>query len=164
MFGKSLIKRERDGGSDLLSPLANLQKEINELFGNLWSGFGKDLFPEFSNKLEAGFFPRVNVSENENAVVVTAELPGVEDKDLDVSLDRSTLTIRGEKRTEEEHKEGSFYRAERSYGSFERSVPLPADVVTDKVEATFSKGVLTVTLPKSEEARKQVKRVKVKTS
>lgn len=109
----------------------------------------------------AGFSPRVDVKENGNALVVTAELPGVEEKDVEVSLNGDILTISGEKRHEKEEKGDEFYRVERSYGSFRRSFSLPTSVDADKVEASYKKGVLTVTLPKAAAAEK-AKKIAVK--
>ena len=93
---------------------------------------------------------------------VSVELPGLEDKDVNVSLSRDGLTISGEKRQEKEEKRRNYYRAERSYGSFKRSIPLPCEVDAGKVDAVFRKGVLTVTLPKALKAQAR-KRITVKT-
>jgi HSP20 family protein len=92
---------------------------------------------------------------------VSAELPGMDDEDIEVSLSRDVLTISGEKKQEKEEKGRDYYRAERSYGSFRRSIPLPAEVNADKVDAVFSKGVLTITLPKTAKAEGR-KRIIVK--
>jgi HSP20 family protein len=162
MFGKSLIRRDRNEQRELASPFTHLQREMNRLFedffGDRWglepySGWGR---------LE-GFRPSVNVSETDKEVRVTAELPGVEEKDIDVTVTRNALTIKGEKHTEHEEKSESHYHVERSFGSFERTVPLPAEVVTDKVDARFSKGVLTISMPKTETAQAEARRVKIKT-
>jgi HSP20 family protein len=97
--------------------------------------------------------PRLDVSETKDALVVKAEIPGVEQKDINVSLQDQTLTIKGEKQQEKEEKDERRHRVERSYGSFLRAVRLPVAVDADRVTATFKNGVLTVTLPKTAAAK-----------
>jgi len=133
--------------------LTLFQHEMNRLFDQFFRGF--DLAP-FGGEW-AAFSPQVDVVEKDDEIVVSAELPGLDDKDIDVSLSNDTLTIRGEKKEEKEEKGRSYYRAERSYGSFTRSIPLPGEVDASKVDAVFQKGVLTVTLPRSGEARARKK-------
>ncbi len=108
---------------------------------------------------ERGWMPAVDVFEKEDKFVVKAELPGTKEEDIHVSVVGDTLSIRGEKKTETEVKEEDYYRCERSYGSFYRSVPLPSNVDADKIEASFEHGVLEVTLPKS--AKVKPKRIAV---
>jgi HSP20 family protein len=100
----------------------------------------------------------VDVVETDKEIQVAVELPGLEEKEIDVSLSPTTLTISGEKRQEKEEKGHNYVRAERSYGSFKRSIPLPSEVDASKADAVFQKGVLTVTLPKAvkAEARKRI--------
>jgi HSP20 family protein len=98
---------------------------------------------------ERGWMPAVDVFEKEDRFVVKAELPGMKEEDIDVSVVGDTLSIRGEKKTETEVKEEDYYRCERSYGSFYRSIPLPSNVDANKIEASFEDGVLEVALPKS---------------
>lgn len=106
--------------------------------------------------------PAIDVVENGKAYKLTAELPGMEAKNLDVTVSGDTLTIKGEKRQESEEKEESYYLCERSFGSFQRSFALPAGVDRDKITSELTKGVLTVTLPKTAEAQKQHKKIEVK--
>ena len=106
--------------------------------------------------------PELDVRENANAITVEAELPGVEEKDVTVTLANGVLTIKGEKRSEKEEKSDSYYLAERSFGSFERSVRLPDTVDETKVEAKFDKGVLKVTATKKPEAAKAERRIEIK--
>jgi HSP20 family protein len=112
--------------------------------------------------------PRIDVSETDKEIRITAELPGVEEKDVEVTMHGDAILIKGEKRTEAEQKdekEGRHYhRIERSYGSFERSFALPSEVVAEKVTADFKNGVLTVTLPKSTEAAKRSRKIAVRAS
>jgi HSP20 family protein len=104
----------------------------------------------------------VNVTEREKEFEVTAELPGMAENDIDISLSRDVLTLKGEKKQETEDKGDNYYRMERSYGKFSRVIPLPADAVdNDNVEATFKNGVLTIILPKLEEAQQISRRITV---
>lgn len=105
--------------------------------------------------------PRFDVAETEDAVVVEAELPGMTEKDVQVTLQDNVLTIKGEKKKEEETKKKNVYIAERSYGSFQRSLRLGPDLDTDKVQAGFKKGVLTITVPKTEPAKSQSRTIDI---
>jgi HSP20 family protein len=102
---------------------------------------------------ERGWMPAVDVFEKADRFVVKAELPGIKEEDIHVSVVGDTLSIRGEKKSETEVKEEDYYRSERSYGSFYRSIPIPANVNADKIEACFEDGVLEVALPKSVKAK-----------
>jgi len=99
--------------------------------------------------------PFLDVSETKNNIVVKAEAPGIDPKDIDISLTGDVLTIKGEKRQEKEEKDENYHRVERSYGVFARSVRLPLEVQSDKIEASYKNGILKITLPKSEEAKKK---------
>jgi HSP20 family protein len=145
------------------NPLTTFQKELNHLFGRFfddvpgwWTDTGTAQFAET-------FTPRVNVSETEKEIQVTAELPGIDEKDVEVTLEDDTLRIKGEKKQEKEEKGKNYHRIEHSYGSFERVIPLPVEVLSDKVNASFKKGLLTVTMPKSEKALEKSKRIEIKT-
>jgi HSP20 family protein len=105
--------------------------------------------------------PVVDLYEEKDDIVVKAELPGIDKDNIEVNLADHTLTIKGEKKKEEEIKEENYYRSERSYGSFVRTLELPKDVHTDKVKATFKNGILEVRLPKTEEAKAKEVKVKV---
>lgn len=136
--------------------LDRLRKEMDDL----WSRF----FGErpFGRRVDEEWSPSVDLSETKDNFVVKAELPGLEVKDIDVSISGEVLTIRGEKKKEEEEKGEHHHYVERFYGSFQRSFRLPTNVQADKVEASFDKGVLKITLPKVEEAKKKEIQVKVK--
>lgn len=108
--------------------------------------------------------PAVDVSEEAGAYKITAELPGMTDKDVEVRLNGDRLTIKGEKRQEKEQKDQNYHVSERSYGAFERSFTLPDGVDRDKISAEVSKGVLTVVLPKKPEAQVAPKKIEVKTT
>jgi len=107
------------------------------------------------------WFPSLDVSETKNELVVKAEIPGMDSKDIDISLSDGMLTIRGEKKYEKEEKEENYHFIERSYGTFSRSVSLPRDLKHDKISASYKDGVLRVVLPKSEEAKKKEIKIKV---
>lgn len=134
--------------------LLSIRDEMNRLFDNFFTGL-----PERRRGLlEGEWAPSVDVAETDNEVVVTAELPGVKQDDVDITITDDVLTLKGEKKEEKEVKEKNYHRIERSYGSFQRSVSLPAGVQADKAKATYKDGVLHITVPKAEEAKpKQIK-------
>jgi HSP20 family protein len=103
--------------------------------------------------LEAEWAPAVDVSESGDMITVKAEVPGMEAKDIDISLSGDILTIKGEKKSAKEEKTENYHLVERSYGSFSRSLKLPAGVEADKIEASYKQGVLSITCPKKEEAK-----------
>ncbi|WP_243438581.1 Hsp20/alpha crystallin family protein [Fundidesulfovibrio soli] len=124
---------------------------IADLMEDFWrEPFGN--FPAMPFSKEARY-PAVDISETDAEIQVKAELPGLEPKDVNVTLQNDVLTIQGEKKFEEEEKKENYHRIERSYGSFFRSIPLPSAVKDDGVTAKFDKGVLTVTLPKREPSK-----------
>jgi HSP20 family protein len=146
------------------SPFQAMQRDMDRFFGDFFGGeFGLSPWSGFGESLGA-FSPQVDVKETDQEIKVLAELPGLDEKDVEVSLNRDRLTISGEKKQETEDKGENYYRMERSYGAFKRSIPLTTEVEADKVEASFKNGVLTVTLPKTAEAQRQTKRIPVKTS
>jgi HSP20 family protein len=128
-----------------------LQNRMNSLFGNLNN--------ESDSPLTTGsFVPAVDVYEDEKKVVLKLEVPGIEEKDLDVRVENNTLTVKGERKFEQEEKEENFHRIERRYGSFYRSFTLPSTVDTENVDAKYENGVLKVELKKKPEAQpKQIK-------
>ncbi|HON37997.1 MAG: Hsp20/alpha crystallin family protein [Desulfomonilia bacterium] len=142
-------------------PLDMFQREMNRLFDDFFKGFG--LRP-FGEEMEAAgaFYPQVDMTEDENSIYITAELPGIDEKDIDINLSRDSLTIKGEKREEREEKGKESYYMERSFGAFSRVIPIPVEVNPDKAEATFKKGVLNITLPKVEKEKKEQRKIKIK--
>ena len=144
--------------------LLDLRSQMNRLFDEFFERpFGLSPFFGESN-LMGDFAPRLDISETDKEVTISAELPGMEPEDIHISLDRNTLTISGEKQAEKEEKDKRFYRVERSYGSFHRSIPLPNEVDENKIDATFKRGVLKVKLPKTRAAQEKSKRITIKTS
>lgn len=139
-------------------PFALLQRDINALFDNFFKGFGLETFESRAGIIS----PRIDIIEGDREIKVSAELPGVDEKDIEVSLTKDTLTIKGEKKESREDKGKDYYRMERSYGSFTRTIPLPTEIDTEKVDAAFKKGILTITLPKTAKAVKETKKIAVK--
>jgi HSP20 family protein len=142
-----------------------LHRQMNDLLENFFEGFGSlgrwpSLHRDFGVSSDAS--PNFEVSETDDEVEVKAELPGLEEKDVEVLLDENLLTIRGEKKDEREEKKRNYYFSEVSYGQFQRSIPLPAGIDRDKAKATFKKGVLRLTLPKTEPAASQRRRIDIK--
>ncbi len=137
---------------DIEQSLTNMRKEMDRIMKGDWSLSGR--FPEFQ--------PRINVTENEKAIKVTAELPGIDSKDVEVTATDGMLVIKGEKRAEHEEKKEDRHIIERSYGSFRRTIPLPAGVEKDKISATFEKGVLSVEVPKGATTKETAKKIEVK--
>ncbi|WP_394180525.1 Hsp20/alpha crystallin family protein [Yoonia maritima] len=137
-------------------PLVNLRKEVDSLFDDFGNGF-------FSSNTDVSI--RSNVSETDTDFCVTAELPGLTEADVDVSITGDRITIKGEKKSEKEErgdeKGREFHRIERTSGAFQRVMTLPFTIDPDKVEAVVKDGVLTVTIPKPPEAAEQTKKVKV---
>ncbi|MFZ0695116.1 MAG: Hsp20/alpha crystallin family protein [Alphaproteobacteria bacterium] len=146
----------RAGNGD---PLFLFQRDFNRVFDDLLRDFarGNAPLPAFIANT-----PRTDVAETETAIEVSVELPGLEEKDVEVSVADDVLTIRGEKKTETDDSKKGYRLAERSYGSFLRSIGLPSGIATDKAEASFKNGVLTVTLPKTPEA--SPKKIEIKSS
>jgi HSP20 family protein len=144
--------RYRDEGD----PFLTLHREMNRLFDDVFRGF--DMAP-FGGVSRMAGWPHMEVVDNDKDVRISAELPGLEDKDVEILMGDGVLTIRGEKKSEIEDKERAF--SERTYGCFERRIPLAWEVEEDKIDASFRNGVLTVTLPKSAESRSEVRRIAV---
>ncbi len=142
-----------------LSPLREFERMRRDM-DRLWDSFFETGVRKRGE--EAGeWFPAFDVSETKNDLVVKTEVPGLDPKDIDISLSEGILTIKGEKKQEKEEKEENYHLIERSYGSFSRSIRLPRDVQGDKINASYKNGVLKVTLPKSEEAKKKEIKIKV---
>ena len=152
---KSLFPEGRDRGvAAPANPFMSLQREIDRLFDDFTHGF-----PTFGNG-KADLLPSMDVTETDKEIEITAELPGLEEKDVQINVADNLLTIRGEKKAEKEETEKNYRLIERNYGSFERTLELPEGVKPDAIKATISKGVLKVTVPKPAPA--QAKKIEVK--
>lgn len=141
------------------NPFLSLQRDMNRLFDDVFRSFDAHLPDPGSVGFFGGAWPSVELSDTDKEIRVTAEVPGLEENDIEVLLDKDVLTLRGEKRSETEDKERHF--SERFYGRFERRIPLGVEVEEDRIDARFRNGVLTVVLPKSERAQAQVRRIQI---
>jgi len=141
-------------------PFLPIQREMNRLFGDFFGDFGLE---PFGRVRESGFEPSIDVWEDDEKIHVKAELPGLGEKDIAVTLTPGVLSIRGEKKEEKEEKDDDYWYKETSYGSFQRSIALPEGINQEKVEAKFKNGVLNIEIPWLEDARAG-KKITVKTS
>ncbi len=132
---------------------------MDDMLKRMWYDFP---FHNLEDDTNLSWSPRLDVSETEKALEVVADLPGMEKKDINVSLDGNLLTIKGEKKEVKEKKDKHYHTIERRSGSFYRALRLPSEVESDKIEANFKDGVLTLTLPKSKEAAKKVAQIEIK--
>jgi HSP20 family protein len=132
--------------SDIFGELTRMQQEMNRFFDEFFGDRRSEL-------AEGEWLPAVDVSETETEIVVRAELPGLIQEDIELSLQDNVLTLKGEKKPEKKEQKESYHRTERSYGSFTRAVTLPANVEQSKVQAAFKDGILKITLPKIEEVK-----------
>jgi HSP20 family protein len=162
------VRRESDYGLGFPSAFGEMDRWMNR-WDQLFNSFlGRTGLAPWSDQ-EGGwagrwgtFAPAVNVAETDQEVRVTAELPGMDENDIELSLQNGMLTIKGEKKEEHEDKGTNYYRSERSYGSFRRTISLPQEIDTGKVEANFKKGVLTVVLPKLPEPQSGARKISIK--
>lgn len=157
---KSLIPVGRDrtvpGSSN---PFTSLQREVDRLFEDFTRGF--PAMPGIGQQ-GSSLMPSIDVTESDKDIEITAELPGLEEKDVQINIADNILTIRGEKKAEKEEKDKNYRLVERSYGSFERSLELPNGVDANAIQASIAKGVLKVTVPKPAPA--QTKKIEVKSA
>jgi len=143
-------------------PFFSLQRQVNDLFDSFLRGFELAPFREM-DEWYAEFSPRIDVHEDDRKIEIAAELPGMDENDIEVSLAKDSITLIGEKKEEKEEKDKDCWHMERCYGSFRRVIPLPGEVESDKVKATFKKGILRVTLPKKATAEPVGRKIEIKT-
>jgi len=151
-------------------PLQTLRRQVDRLFEDFQRGYWHlpfsrtvfDVEPFWRGDIAFGAVPSVDIVEKDDAYKMSAELPGIDEKNIEVKLANGGLTIKGEKQEEKEEKRKGYYLHERQFGSFERCFPVPQGVDTNKIEASFRKGVLTVTLPKKPEAQKPETKIEIK--
>jgi HSP20 family protein len=146
----ALMRATKEDAMKALTPwtgVTALRKEMDRLFDRFWET-DWPAWPALGD-----WMPKVDVADTKDAFMVTAEIPGIDPKDITLTLDGDALTIKGEKKHEKEEKEGTYFRMERAYGAFARTMPLPAPVEAGKVTATFKNGILTVKLPKGAAAK-----------
>ena len=152
------------------TPFESLRREIDRLFDDFDGGFWRspfrrsvfDLVPSWGREMTWSATPAVDVTDTEKAYEITAELPGIDEKNVEVKVANGVITIKGEKQEDKEEKRKDYYLRERNFGSFERAFQVPDGVDADKIEAIFKKGVLTVTLPKTAAAQKAAKKIDIK--
>ena len=168
------VKTERASVSrpQTFRPFERLQREIDRLFDDFAGGIGRsplgrslfDIEPAWRTQSAMSAMPAVDVTETDKAYEIAAELPGMDENNIEVKVADDVLTIKGEKQEVKEEKKRDYYLSERSFGSFQRSFQVPGGVDTDNIDANFKNGVLTVTLPKSTEAQKAEKKITVKSA
>jgi len=147
---RALLRREGD-------PFLAMQDRFSQMFDELVCDFGLEPWAEPGKPYT--YLPRIDVAEEKGTLTVTADLPGMDEKDIKVALTPDGLTIHAERTCEKEEQGREYYRRERTYGAFDRTIPLPVEVDADKAEATFKRGVLKIRLPKSKvepETRKHI--------
>ena len=166
------VKKTAPAPAGTTDPWRAFRTEMDRLFDRFSGGWSMpsfrrmfDVEPAF--RYESSFSmpsPAVDITEDEKAYKLSAELPGLSEKEIEVVLSGDTLTLKGEKRQEKEQKEKNFYLSERAFGSFQRSFFVPEGVDREKIAADFSKGVLTITMPKTAKAVEQQKKIEVKSA
>ena len=139
-------------------PFFTIGKDMNGFLNPLNPDFFGNSFIDF-HPLKQDRFPKVDIAETKDNFLITADLPGIDEKNVNITLDDGIITIKGEKKTDTEDKQGEFYSRERSHGVFQRSFEVPAIIDENKIGASFSNGVLTVKMPKTPEAKKEVKKI-----
>ncbi|MCD6034308.1 MAG: heat-shock protein Hsp20 [Rickettsiales bacterium] len=147
--------------SQLQQDIANLYDELNHIAERMFRGDSPPLLPELTQGV---FKPKMDIIENDDSYSVTLEIPGMKEEDIHIEISDHILSIHGEKKQESEEKSEGLYRSERSYGQFHRILSLPEDTETDKVEATYKKGLAKITLPRKTTSKKKPKEIKFKKS
>jgi HSP20 family protein len=144
---------------DFFDPFVSFRREVDRMFDSFLDGFGTRALAPAGWQ---GLNPAVDMRESDNELMITAEVPGVDEKDVEVTLTDNVLTIKGEKKAQHEQKNGDASYMERRYGAFSRSLRLPFAIKDEEIDAKYDKGVLTITIPKPAEAQTNVRRIEVK--
>jgi HSP20 family protein len=163
------VKKAPQAATAVPEMWGSFRSEMDRLFDRFARGFGLPSLrsmADFEAPWRSFIFsaPPIDISEDDKGYKISAELPGLDAKDVEVSVSGDRLVLKGEKRQEQEEKNKNYYHSERTYGSFQRSFELPASVDRDKIAADFSKGVLTITMPKAAEVQKQQKKIEIKSA
>lgn len=169
--GSVSVHRRRAGDRHALQPAAmsaplqqlraEMDRVFESVFGNmgLAPSLGSDLLPSMDT--DGLLKPKVDIAATDDQYMITVEVPGVSEKDVSVEVSGNTMTIRGEKKQEQEEKDRNYYRIERSYGSFQRILSLPDDADQDNIKADFKNGVLSITMPRKSLPESEVKRIEI---
>ncbi|HME72141.1 MAG TPA: Hsp20/alpha crystallin family protein [Myxococcota bacterium] len=158
-------RRDREVGAvGRAHPFFAFWEDMDRLFEELWQGL--EFVPALGGAAESvgPWTPRITLSETDSQIRVDVELPGLTEKDFEVALEGALLTLKGEKRSEHEAKGGELRHVERTYGRFERTIKLPCEVEADKVSASYKHGLLSVTLPKVDAAKRGARQIEVRSS
>ena len=166
MADRELMPRRRANGGSALArweadPIFDLRHEMARMFEDLERLTGFESFEGEMMPAHA-FLPALDISETKDQICITAELPGMNKEDVEISAEGNSLVLSGEKKEQQEQREGGYHRSERYYGAFSRRVTLPCEVNFYKADATFKNGVLTVMLPKTEKAKLRHKKIEIK--
>jgi HSP20 family protein len=160
-----LHRRGRETGFSDYHPVSQLHQEIDRMFDHFYRSFGWPSFDfegPFSRMAEGILKPTLDISAGEKEYAVTVEVPGVEEKDIQLELVNDTLNIKGEKKQEKEEKDKDYYRVERSYGSFHRVLSLPEDADQENINAVFKNGVMTISIPRKALPKTETKKIEIK--
>jgi HSP20 family protein len=155
---KAIVRKESPG---LLHPFGVMERRFEDLFRRPFSLMDPSWWPRLRMSEAEVLSPTVDIFEEGDDVVVKAELPGIKKEDISVDITDNTLVISGERKQEEKVEKKDYYRLERSYGSFSRTLRMPTEVKTDKAKANFKDGVLEIRVPKTEEAKQKGKKVPI---
>lgn len=155
---RSLLPFGRNGLARTDDPFVSLQRQMNRLFDDAFGSY----VPAARTESGAMLAPSIDVKETDTSIEIEAELPGVDEKDVQVTIEDNVLTIKGEKKADKAENKKDYYMSERSYGSFLRSFELPTGIDASKVSAAFTKGVLKVTLPKPTAAEAKARKIEIK--
>ena len=143
-------------------PLVRLQRDLDQLFEDFSRGFPLLGLQESVTQGRGGLLlPRLDIAESKNHYTITVEMPGIDEKDIELTLEERTLTIRGEKKSEKEDSDNQYHRVERSYGRFQRVLSLPTDADEDNITAKFKNGILTLTVSKNPKAISSERKIKI---
>ena len=155
------IKKGQRSGSvrrESLHPIDQFRQDMNDIFNHFFSDTGLDPFSDERHS----FSPCLDIRETDKEYIVECELPGMDEKDIDLTLSDDILTIRGEKKQQVRDENGDYYCLERSYGRFERNLPLPEDADADHIDASFKKGILKLRVPKNQKTQPKAKKITIK--
>ncbi len=156
------VGKEQPLARRMISPFTEMQNRMDSFLDNFMTGYDIDFLPAAWQERIPDWSPRFEITETDETYEMAAELPGMDEKDIEVFVEDDVLTVKGEKKQEREEKRRNYHLTERSYGTFQRSFPLPRGLHSDKVKATFKKGVLSLTLPKTEEAKAHRRKIEIK--